>query len=62
LTVIGSLVGTEEELGELLQMAVRDEIMPVGDIYEFEKLGDVLEKLAKGQIIGRAVMNEDPLR
>ena len=56
MTVIGSLVGTEEELGELLQMAVRDEIMPVGDIYEFEKLGDVLEKLAKGQIIGRAVM------
>lgn len=56
LTVIGSLVGTEDELVELMEMAGKGEIRSVLEIYEHKELGEVLKKLSKGDITGRAVI------
>jgi alcohol dehydrogenase, propanol-preferring len=54
--VLGSSVGTEREMNELLEMAATGEIRPMVDIYEFSELGEVLQKLQKNEVGGRAVV------
>ena len=43
-------------MDELLQMAIRREVTPVVEVFDFEALDDMLQKLEKSQIIGRAVV------
>jgi propanol-preferring alcohol dehydrogenase len=56
LKVLGSSVGTEVEMEEPLEMAVKGSVVPHIEIFELSELDDVVQRLAKAQIIGRAVM------
>ena len=56
LKVLGSSVGTKKELDELMEMAVRGEVVPMTSIHEFEELDDVLQKLRLNSIMGRVVV------
>ncbi|KIN06833.1 hypothetical protein OIDMADRAFT_46758 [Oidiodendron maius Zn] len=56
LKVIGSSVGTEEEMEELLGMAVKGDVVSNIEVFELAELDDVVQKLVKAQIVGRAVM------
>ena len=56
LKVKGSSVGTAAEMQELLQMASMGDVIPRVEIFGFEAVDDVLQKLAKSQIAGRVVL------
>ena len=54
--IIGSHVGTIRELMELINLAQRGVIKPVVSTYRLEDAKVVLEKLNKGEIVGRAIL------
>lgn len=54
--VFGSSVGTEQEMKDLLEMASRGKIKAIVDIFDFQELEAVLEKLRLNEISGRAVV------
>ena len=56
LRIIGSSVGTAAELQELLDMALAGDVIPTVEVFDFEAIDDVLQKLAKSQIAGRVVL------
>ena len=56
LKIVGSSVGTEKEMGELLEMATRGEVKPIIKVFEFDQLDKVLGLLAKGEVSGRVVV------
>ncbi|OCT54124.1 Alcohol dehydrogenase [Cladophialophora carrionii] len=56
LTVVGSSVGTDAEMQELLQMAVKGEVVPQIAVYPFEEINAVMEKLVRFEIEGRVVL------
>ncbi|KFY10463.1 hypothetical protein V492_05005 [Pseudogymnoascus sp. VKM F-4246] len=56
LKVIGSSVGTEVEMEELLQMAVNGDVVPHIEMFELSELDNVVRQLAEAQIVGRAVL------
>jgi len=56
LRIIGSAVGTQEEMDELLLLAVAGKVVAAIEVFEFEQMDEVVHKLAKGQIGGRAVV------
>ncbi|ETI25800.1 hypothetical protein G647_02574 [Cladophialophora carrionii CBS 160.54] len=56
LTVVGSSVGTDAEMQELLQMAVKGEVVPQIAVYPFEEINTVMEKLVRFEIEGRVVL------
>lgn len=56
LRVIGSSVGTASELVEVLEMAVRGDVVPHVSVFDFEEINNVLEKLARFEIGGRVVL------
>lgn len=56
LKVVGSTVGTEAEMEDLLEMAVNGDVVPYIEVFELSELDIVVEKLVKAQIAGRAVM------
>ncbi|KAK4905078.1 hypothetical protein LTR49_025571 [Elasticomyces elasticus] len=58
--VIGSSVGTEGEMQDLLSMAVSGQVKPSVKSFDFEDIDMVLQKLAKFQITGRAVIHIPP--
>lgn len=55
---MGSSVGSQEEMDELLAMAARGEVKPKIQVYDFEEdtINEVLAKLNRGEITGRAVL------
>lgn len=57
-TIVGSSVGSQEEMDELLAMAARGEVKPKIQVYDFEEdtINEVLAKLNRGEITGRAVL------
>lgn len=57
LKIVGSTVGTEEEMDELLQMVVAGHVVPKTEVFELERLHEVVQKIADGSIAGKAVMN-----
>jgi len=57
LKVVGSSVGTKEEMNELLEMAARGEVVPITKVYEFEELSEVLQMVEQNQVAGRVVVN-----
>lgn len=56
LKVVGSNVGTEEEMDELLQMVVAGDVVPHTELFELERLHEVIQRIADGSITGKAVM------
>jgi propanol-preferring alcohol dehydrogenase len=56
LKIVGSSVGTEKEMGELLEMAAKGGVRPIVKVFEFEKLDEILGLLARGEVSGRVVV------
>jgi propanol-preferring alcohol dehydrogenase len=54
--VVGSTVGTEDEMNELLQMAVSGDVVPKIELFELEQLGVVVERIASGSVAGKVVL------
>jgi alcohol dehydrogenase, propanol-preferring len=56
LRVVGSSVGTESEMAELLEMALARDMVPIVKIYEFDMVREVIQKLTRSQIGGKVVL------
>lgn len=56
LTIVGSSVGTDEEMQELLEMAVKGDVVPQVEVFDFSQINNVMERLAKSEIGGRVVL------
>jgi propanol-preferring alcohol dehydrogenase len=56
LRVIGSAVGTASDMAELLKWAVAGDVVPIVEVFDFEQLDDVVQKLHRGQFNGRVVV------
>ncbi|KAH8805117.1 Zn-dependent alcohol dehydrogenase [Xylogone sp. PMI_703] len=56
LRVIGSSVGRLSEMTELMNMAVAGDVAPDIEVFEFDKLDEIVHKLAKNQFSGRVVV------
>jgi alcohol dehydrogenase, propanol-preferring len=56
LKIVGSSVGSEKEMNELLEMAARGDVKPIVKVFEFERLDEVLGLLARGEVSGRVVV------
>lgn len=54
--MVGSSVGTAQELQELLEMAVRGDVVPQISVFEFSEINTILERLARFEIGGRVVL------
>ena len=55
--VMGSFTGTVTELSELVQLAANGVVKPVVSAkYKLEEANEVLRKLGRGEITGRAVL------
>ncbi|KAJ5953005.1 uncharacterized protein N7479_011418 [Penicillium vulpinum] len=56
LTFIGSSVGTEDQLTDLLQAAAAGKIVPSIEVFDFSAVPALIEKLGQDAITGRAVV------
>ncbi|KAF3385583.1 Alcohol dehydrogenase 2 [Penicillium rolfsii] len=56
LTIKGSSVGSEEQMTELLQLAQEGIITPAIGVFEFSEAPDLIERITKDAILGRAVV------
>ena len=56
LTVVGTSVGTPDEMQELLNMALRGEVVPCVEVFDFDQINDVIDRLAIFKVKGRAVL------
>jgi len=57
LHISGSLVGTVEEMRELIQLAVDGKVKThVGRIAKLSEINEVFEELEKGKLVGRAIL------
>lgn len=56
LQVIGATVGDRTQMGELMEMMVQGKLKPRVQMYPFEKLEEVMGKLERAEISGRAVL------
>lgn len=54
--VVGSSVGTEEEMQDLLKLAVAGRVSTHYQVYELTEVNTVIERLEKFAIEGRAVL------
>lgn len=54
--VTGSSVGTKRDLEELMEMASNGEIKALINVYEFDRLVEVLNMLKNGEVEGRVVV------
>ncbi|OHW97866.1 alcohol dehydrogenase [Colletotrichum incanum] len=57
LTIKGAMVGTEEQMTELLQEASKGTVRAAVETYNFTDVPDILNRLAGEQITGRAVVS-----
>lgn len=60
LHVVGSSVGTTSELDELLEMAVKGDVVPQISVFEFDEINNIMERLARFEISGRVVLRIPP--
>jgi len=58
--VVGSLVGTREDLAESLQFAAEGKVKPVVTMRPLDEVGDVFREMLNGQILGRMVLQMHP--
>ncbi|KAH8892865.1 NAD(P)-binding protein [Thozetella sp. PMI_491] len=56
LKIIGSSVGSKEQMQDLMQLAAAGKVKPEVHMYELHEVADVLDKLHLGQVSGRAVL------
>jgi propanol-preferring alcohol dehydrogenase len=56
LTIKGAAVGTEEQMVELLELAIIGKVKPMVEIVDFSQTGSVLERLRTDKITGRVVV------
>ncbi|KIW83635.1 hypothetical protein Z517_02881 [Fonsecaea pedrosoi CBS 271.37] len=56
LNIVGSSVGTAQEMDELLEMAVKGEVKPEISVLEFDQINDIMGKLERFEIEGRVVL------
>ena len=56
LKIIGSTVGNREQMKQLMQLAAQGKVKPEIEEFEFEELAEVIERLNKSQMTGRAVI------
>ncbi|KAL2005123.1 hypothetical protein VTN00DRAFT_2973 [Thermoascus crustaceus] len=54
--IVGSAVGTEDELQALLKLAEAGKVSTHYEVFDFDKVNDVMEKLVKYEINGKAVL------
>ncbi|KAJ9247151.1 hypothetical protein DTO207G8_8299 [Paecilomyces variotii] len=54
--VVGSAVGTEDEMQELLKLAADGKVSSAYEVFDFDDINDVMLKLEKYQVRGRAVL------
>src|SRR6187402_712779 len=52
ISVVGSSVGTESEMNELMDMAAKGEVKPIIEVFDFKELGNVLERLQRNEVSG----------
>ena len=56
LRLVGSSVGTAAEMRELLSMALAGEVVATVEVFDFDAAHEVLQRLARSEITGRAVL------
>ncbi|BCR96436.1 zinc-dependent alcohol dehydrogenase [Aspergillus luchuensis] len=56
LTIVGNSAGTAKEMEELMEMAVRGDVTAHIECFEFDCIDDVLQRLGRSEIEGRAVV------
>lgn len=56
LTIVGNSAGTAKEMNELLEMAVAGDVQAHVEVYELDDILDVLQRLDRSEIEGRAVL------
>jgi propanol-preferring alcohol dehydrogenase len=57
LTVRGSIVGTRKDLQESLQFAAEGKVKPTTETQPLDAINDVFDRLKRGQVNGRVVLN-----
>ncbi|KAL4807093.1 hypothetical protein BDV18DRAFT_136871 [Aspergillus unguis] len=55
-TIVGNSAGTAQEMDELMQMAVTGEVKAHIECFEFDQIDDIIQRLGRSEIDGRAVM------
>ncbi|KAE8160318.1 chaperonin 10-like protein [Aspergillus tamarii] len=56
LTIVGNSAGTAKEMGELMEMAVAGEVRAHIECFELDQINDVVMRLGRSEIDGRAVV------
>ncbi|GAQ34906.1 hypothetical protein AtubIFM57143_010184 [Aspergillus tubingensis] len=56
LTIVGNSAGTAKEMEELMEMAVRGDVTAHIECFEFNCIDDVLQRLGRSEVEGRAVV------
>ncbi|KAJ9285927.1 hypothetical protein DTO021C3_6488 [Paecilomyces variotii] len=56
LTIVGNSAGTAKEMEELMEMAVAGDVKAHIEVFDFEQIATVLERLGRSEIDGRAVV------
>ncbi len=49
-------VGSEKQLKDLLISASKKEVVPKVEVFEFSKTGELFERVKRGDIVGRFVV------
>ena len=60
--IVGSAVGTEDEMQQLLKMAAEGRVSTHYEVFEFEQINEVAARLERFEIEGRAVLRIPPGR
>jgi propanol-preferring alcohol dehydrogenase len=56
-SIIGTLVGTQEDTRKALDYAKRGLLKQVCEVYPIDKIGEAVDKLRSGQVAGRVVVD-----
>ncbi|KAJ0417131.1 hypothetical protein BJY00DRAFT_290329 [Aspergillus carlsbadensis] len=56
LTIVGNSAGTAQEMDELMEMALAGDVKAHIECFEFGQIDDVIQRLGRSEIDGRAVM------
>ncbi|KAL4979919.1 hypothetical protein BDW66DRAFT_167787 [Aspergillus desertorum] len=56
LTIVGNSAGTAKEMEELMEMVVAGEVEAHIECFEFDQIDEVIQRLGRSEIEGRAVM------
>ncbi|KAL3488707.1 hypothetical protein BJX62DRAFT_227139 [Aspergillus germanicus] len=56
LAIVGNSAGTAQEMDELMEMALAGDVTAHIECFEFDQIDDVIQRLGRSEIDGRAVM------